>query len=59
MSMENLSVMFHPELEMSIVNLVLVRKRVNEQTYRHTRNLKLFKTRVKTYPEYLQKIWER
>ena len=56
MSMENLSVMFHPELEMSIVNLVLVRKRVNEHIYRCTRILKLSNANVQTSPEYFQKI---
>ena len=48
----------HLELEISKDNLISVRKWGNEQTERHTRNLKLFGTSVETSQECLQKIWE-
>ena len=41
-----------------IDNLISVRKWGNEQTNRHTRNLKLFGTSVETSHECLPKIWE-
>ena len=53
MSPENLRKIAHPELEISIVNLILIRKKSNEQTGGHTRYLKLFETNVKTPQEYL------
>ena len=40
-------------------NIFSVRKQGNEQTDRHTRNLKLFGTNMQTLQEYLQKILER
>ena len=48
----------HPKLEISAVNIMSVRKWGNEQTDRHTRNLKLFGTSVETSQECLQKFWE-
>ena len=56
MSPENLRKIAHPELEISNVNLVLVRMQGNEQTDRHTGNLKPFGTNLQTPQEYLQKI---
>ena len=53
---ENISL---PELEIIKYNLILVWKRGNEQTDRHTRNLKLFGTSVQISQECLQKISER
>ena len=58
-SPENLSMIVHPELEISNVNMISVGKWVNEQTYRHTRNSKLYKTNIQTSMEYFHKIWER
>ena len=43
---ENLRKIAHPDVDISNVNLILVRKKVNEQTNRHTRNLKLFGTNL-------------
>ena len=48
----------YSELETSTVNLISLRQWGNEQTDRHTRNLKLFGTSVQTSQECLQKIWE-
>ena len=59
MSPENLRKLAHLELEISTVNIISVRKLGNEQTDRHTRNLKLFGTSVGTSLECLQKISER
>ena len=42
MSPEKSRRLAYSELEISTVNLISVRKWVNEQTDRHTRNLKLF-----------------
>ena len=56
MSSENLRMITLPEMEISNVNLISVRKWVNNQTYRHTRNLKLFGARVHTSEKGLQKI---
>ena len=42
MSPENLKKISHPELDISKDNLISVRNWGNEQTDRHTRNLKLF-----------------
>ena len=55
---ENLRKLAHSELEISKDNLISVRKWGNDQTDRHTRNLKLFVTNVHTSQECLQKIWE-
>ena len=43
---ENLKKISHPELNISKDNLISVRNWGNEQTDRHTRNLKLFGTNV-------------
>ena len=59
MSPENLKKIAHLELEISKDNLISVRKGDNEQTDRHTRNLKLFGTSVQTSQGCLQKISER
>ena len=59
MSPENLRNLAHPELEISTLNIISVRKLGNEQTDIHTRNLKLFGTSVGTSHECLQKISER
>ena len=59
MSLEILRKIDHPEPEISSLNLILVRKKGNEQTDRHTKNLKSFGTNVQTPKEYLQKISER
>ena len=58
MSPENLQKIAHPEIEISNVNQILVRKKGNEQTDRHTKNLKLFGTRNITgmSPENLRKL---
>ena len=40
---ENLSVVIHPELEISKGNRVSVSQWINEQTYRHTKNLRFEK----------------
>ena len=56
MSPENLRKLAHPELEISTVNIISVRKWGNEHTDRHTRKLKLFGTNVETSQEVLQKI---
>ena len=53
MSPENLRKIAHPELEISNVNWVLVMKEGNEQTDRHTRNMKLLEANVQTSLEYL------
>ena len=58
MSPGNLEKISHPELNISKDNLISVRNWGNEQTDRHTRNLKLFGTNVQTSQECLQKIWE-
>ena len=42
MSPEKSRNLAYSELEISIVNMISVRKRGNEQTDRHTRNLKFF-----------------
>ena len=39
---ENLRKLAHPELEISTVKIISVTKWGNEQTDRHTRNMKLF-----------------
>ena len=39
---ENLRKLAHPELEISTVNIISVRKLGSEQTDRHTRNPELF-----------------
>ena len=49
----------HPKLEISTVNIMSVRKWGNEQTDRHTRNLKLSWTSAETSRECLPKIWKR
>ena len=59
MSPENLKKIAQPELEISNVKLILVRKGGNEQTERHTINLKLFGTSVQTSRQCIQKISER
>ena len=46
----------HLELESSKDNRISVRKLGNEQTDKHTRNLKLFGTNVQTLQEYFQKF---
>ena len=56
MSPENLREIAHPELEISNVSLILIRKKGNGQTDRHTRNVKPFGSNVQTPQEYLQKI---
>ena len=56
---ENLRKLAHPELETSTVNIMSVRKWGNEQTDRHTRNLKLCWTSAETSKECLLKIWKR
>ena len=58
MSPGNLEKISHPELNISKDNQISVRNWGNEQTDRHTRNLKLFGTNVVTSQESLQKIWE-
>ena len=58
-SPENLKKIAHLQLEISKDNLISVRKWGNEQTDRHTINLKLSGTNVQTpqeYPENLRKI---
>ena len=42
MSPENLRKVAHPEPDISTVKIISVRKWGNEQTDRHTRNLRLF-----------------
>ena len=59
MSPENLRKLAHPELGLFTVNIISVRKWGNEQTDRHTRNMKLFWTSAETSKEYLPKIWKR
>ena len=59
MSPENLRKLAHPELEIYTVNIISVRKWGNEQTDRHTRNLKLSWTSAETSRECLPKIWKR
>ena len=59
MSPENLRKLAHLELEISKDNLISVRKWGNEQTDRHTRNLKLFRICAQTSQECLQKIWKK
>ena len=59
MSPEDLKKIADPELEISIVNIISVRKWGNEQTDRHTRNMKLFWTSAGTSKECLPKIWKR
>ena len=56
MSPENLKKISHPELNISKDNLISVRNLGNEQTDRHTRNLKIFETNVQASKECLQKI---
>ena len=55
MSPEILEKISHPELNIAKDNVISVRNWGNEQTDRHTRNLKLSKISVQC----LQKIWER
>ena len=59
MSPENLRKLAHPQLEISTVDMISVRKGGNEQTDRHTKNLKLFETDIQTSQDFRQKIWER
>ena len=56
MSSENLKKIAHLELQIAKDILIPVRNRGNEQTDRHTRNVKLFGTSVETSKECLQKI---
>ena len=60
MSPKNLRKLAHPELEISTVKIISVRKRGNEKTDRHTRHMKLFEINVKNIPgispENLRKI---
>ena len=58
MSPENLEKISHPELNISKDNLISVRNWGNEQTERHTRNLKLFGTDEEISKECVQKILE-
>ena len=58
MSPKNLIKIAHPQLKISKDNLISVRRWGNEQTDRHTRNLKLFGTSVQTSKECLKKILE-
>ena len=56
MSPENLEKISHPELNISKDDLISVKNLGNEETKRHTRNVKLFGTNVQTSQECLQKI---
>ena len=59
MSQENMWKIGHPELDISTVEIISVMKLGNEQTDRHTRNLRLFEISVWKSQECVQKIWER
>ena len=50
---------FEKKAHLELDNIILVGMWGNEQTNRHTRNLKLFRTNVQILPKYLEKIWER
>ena len=56
MSPENLRKLAHPELEISTVNIISVKKLGNEQTDIHARNLRLFGTSAETFWENLPKV---
>ena len=56
MSQENMWKIGHPELDISTVEIISVMKLGNEQTDRHTRNLRLFWTIAETSWECLSKI---
>ncbi len=58
-SPENFKKIAHLELEIFKINLISVSKWGNEQTDRHTRNMKLFRTSAHMSKECLQKIWKR
>ena len=50
---ENLEKISHPEPNISKDKLISVKNLGIEQINRHTRNLKIFDTNIKTSPEYL------
>ena len=55
-SPEKLIKLAYSELDISTVKIISVRKWGNEQTDRHTRNVKLFRTSAQMSKECLQKI---